>query len=409
MSISDFSISGFAGFLETVHKERPLQKKAWESFKQKGLPHKKLENFHYFPFKKLYEKSLVLGQGIPSQEEVLDHVMPEAKESYLVFVNGSFIPERSCIPSALEVLSLEEGLKQYGFFLQGRITKWIKEEKDPFALLNFALYQEGVFIYLPPKMQLNAPLQCLHYSTSKDHYHPSTVYFFGSLESRASVVSTVVGEGVYHPVIDVSLEERALFSYTESSRKGKGILLSDVRASIKSCAEFNYFNITASDVIARHHLNISLMGEGAKTDLQGVWNLTNHSQCHISVDMKHLEPHTFSHQRFKGVLRGSSQSSFEGKIHVDQKAQKTEAYQVNHNLLLNEGAIANARPNLTIFADDVKASHGATVAELDEEHLFYLQSRGLSLSCAKELLVKSFIQEVLNQIPFPSLFHDFFV
>ncbi|MGH2638500.1 MAG: SufD family Fe-S cluster assembly protein, partial [Rhabdochlamydiaceae bacterium] len=106
---------------------------------------------------------------------------------------------------------------------------------------------------------------------------------------------------------------------------------------------------------------------------------------------------------FKGVLKGQSQSSFEGKIYVHPEAQKTEAYQLNHNLLLSDAAVANAKPNLEIFADDVKASHGATMSEVDDEQLFYLQSRGLTKDSARTLLIQGFIQEFLNQIPYTSL------
>jgi Fe-S cluster assembly protein SufD len=103
-------------------------------------------------------------------------------------------------------------------------------------------------------------------------------------------------------------------------------------------------------------------------------------------------------QKFKGVLKGTSQSSFEGKIFVHPEAQKTEAYQLNHNLLLSEGAIAQAKPNLEIFADDVKASHGATFAQVDEEQLFYLKSRGISAETASQLLIRGYMQEMVSQI-----------
>ena len=118
--------------------------------------------------------------------------------------------------------------------------------------------------------------------------------------------------------------------------------------------------------------------------------------------VEHAAPHARSLQKFKGVLKDTAQSSFEGKIFVRPEAQKTEAYQLNHNLLLSEGAIAHAKPNLEIFADDVKASHGATFAQVDEEQLFYLKSRGISAEVASQLLIGGFMQEMIDQIP-----HDF--
>ncbi|MGR3973809.1 MAG: SufD family Fe-S cluster assembly protein [Candidatus Rhabdochlamydia sp.] len=387
----------------------PLQIKAWESITATGLPHKTSDSFKSFPFRKLYETAVVLRQDIPTIEDILPYVIPEAKNSYLVFVNGAFLPQCSKIPAALEVMTLGEGLKRYAFFLQGKISKWIKEEKDPFALLNFALYQEGAFLYLPAQQVLKEPVQIIHFGQDLASYHPSLLYFFGASASQIHLVSTAVGEGVYHPVFDASLEEEAVVSYTENALEARGVILSDVRAYIKRKAQFNYWNVTRTTTVARSHLNISLLAEEAEANLQGVWSLQDHQQSHVCVDMKHLAPFTKSLQRFKGVLKDSSLSSFEGKIHVDSKAQKTEAYQVNHNLLLSPGAIAHARPNLTIFADDVKASHGATIAQIDEESLFYLQSRGISIDKGKELLVKSFIREVLDVIPYVDVSDDFFI
>jgi Fe-S cluster assembly protein SufD len=129
------------------------------------------------------------------------------------------------------------------------------------------------------------------------------------------------------------------------------------------------------------------------------------SQSHTHVFVEHAAPHARSLQKFKGVLKDIAQSSFEGKIFVRPVAQKTEAYQLNHNLLLSEGAIANAKPNLEIFADDVKASHGATFSQVDEEQLFYLKSRGLSSMDATQLLIRGFMQEMIDQIPIASVRH----
>jgi Fe-S cluster assembly protein SufD len=133
-----------------------------------------------------------------------------------------------------------------------------------------------------------------------------------------------------------------------------------------------------------------------------LWDLQGGSQAHTHVFVEHAAPHARSLQKFKGVLKETSQSSFEGKIFVRPEAQKTEAYQLNHNLLLSEGAVAYAKPNLEIFADDVKASHGATFAQVDDEQLFYLKSRGISTDVASQLLIRGFMQEMIDQIP-----HDF--
>ena len=181
------------------------------------------------------------------------------------------------------------------------------------------------------------------------------------------------------------------------------IVLSDFRATLKSNATLKHLALTTSGSLNRNRLKLALLGDNASTLLQGLWSLSENHQCHTNVHVEHVFPNCRSLQKFKGVLKKQAQSSFEGKIYVHPEAQKTEAYQLNQNLLLSDAAVANAKPNLEIFADDVKASHGATMSEVDEEQLFYLQSRGLTKERARTLLVSGFIQEILDQIPYPSV------
>jgi Fe-S cluster assembly protein SufD len=205
--------------------------------------------------------------------------------------------------------------------------------------------------------------------------------------------------------MDIALEEQAFFSHLEISQTN--ILLSDFKATLKANATLKHVALTKSGYLTRNRLGVALLGEGADALLQGLWNLGENHQCHTHARVEHVAPSCHSLQKFKGVLQGQSQSSFEGKIYVHPEAQKTQAYQLNHNLLLSEGAISNAKPNLEIFADDVKASHGATMSEVDEEQLFYLQSRGLTKEMSRKLLVQGFIQEIVDQIPYPSIRHGF--
>ena len=145
--------------------------------------------------------------------------------------------------------------------------------------------------------------------------------------------------------------------------------------------------------------DFSLVEEGASVDLQGAWLLDEHQKVWNDISIRHVAPHTHSKQLFKGVLKGSAYSHFKGKIYVEASAQKTEAYQLNNNLILSDEAKAETLPSLEIFADDVKASHGATVGQIDEESLFYLRSRGLSKEDAKHALIHGFIGEIFVKLP----------
>ena len=174
-------------------------------------------------------------------------------------------------------------------------------------------------------------------------------------------------------------------------------------ASLKRNSTFKTVMATAGSTSVRHDYRISLTGENAEAKLNGIWMLSDNNESHTHVLMRHQAPYCRSMQFFKGAIDDVSRSSFEGKIFVEQIAQKTEAFQLNNNLILSDHAIANSKPNLEIFADDVKASHGATVGQLDAEQLFYLKTRGYSEQAAKNLLVYGFCKEVIDLIPIPSL------
>ncbi len=158
-------------------------------------------------------------------------------------------------------------------------------------------------------------------------------------------------------------------------------------------------SVTTGAETVRQDYHATLSGEAADATLQGIWMLKDRREAHTHVVMHHEAPHCRSMQLFKGVLDERSKSSFEGKIYVQKEAQKTEAYQLNKHLLLGERVIANSKPNLEIFADDVKASHGATMTQVDESELFYLKARGISEKAAKALLIHGFCQEMIEKIP----------
>jgi Fe-S cluster assembly protein SufD len=162
---------------------------------------------------------------------------------------------------------------------------------------------------------------------------------------------------------------------------------------------FKSISVTNGAATSREDYLIRLQGEAAEAYLYGVWTLDGNRQHHVNICLDHQEAACTSLQKFKGILSDTSRSSFEGKIYVHPQAQKTQAYQMNNNLVLGERAAAYSKPNLEIFADDVKASHGATIGQIDPEHLFYLQARGISAHMAQMLLVQGFKNEIIDLIP----------
>lgn len=403
--------------LETLEKQfcsldadtnlREILKRAWDHLVERGLPSKKQEAFQYVPLRDLYAGNFALAsETLPSKAEILPHILPECKQSHLVFVNGNFAPELSELPSALVVMPLGKALTSYQAFLHQRLAAGMREESDPFAILNLSFATRGAFAYLPPKCKLEAPLQCVHLITQPGVFASPRLHFFVGKESKLKIVCT------FHPhekswtnsVLDLALEESAEVELVSTlMQESHAWLFEAVRATLKQNSRLHTASISRGAKSMRQNFHISLTGENAEALLNGLWLLGKEFSHHVHATLDHQAPHTRSRQLFKGVLENHSQSSFEGKILVQPEAQKTEAYQLNNNLMLGERAIAYSKPNLQIFADDVKASHGATVGQLDSAALFYLKTRGIPEAISKRLLVRAFCQEVGAKLAIPSL------
>ncbi len=392
--------------------QKAIREKAWHRFSELGLADKKSAGYEYFPLSQFYRESYDLAGTPDFPHDKLEAVIhPECLRSYVVFFNGRYSPANSDIsglPEGVVVSRLIDALLNYGSFLQGRLSKTLKEETDPFATLNLALVQMGLFIYVPPKVEVECPLQCIHL-ISHDRpamFHPRIQFFLGKQSKLKWLFDHhCVKDFEYftNTVLDIALEEGARFEqYGMMSPYPNGWCFAALRVTQKRDSHFKSVSCTTGAKAVRHDFRISLMQENASCDLKGIALLDGDKQAHTNILIDHQAPHCQSHQLFKNVLAGNSRSSFEGKIFVHPKAQKTEAYQLNNNLLLGDRPIANSKPHLEIFADDVKASHGVTVTQLNPEHLLYLKTRGISPHIGKKLLLQGFIQDVIEDNPFIS-------
>lgn len=411
-------------YVESINTEKSpfLQKirsKAWDHFLELGLPDKRTEVFRYIRLKNLYSQTFLLPPQKVSiaQDQVLPHIYPECKNSLLVFVNGQFNLELSnleALPKRLVITSLVNATRTYGALLNNQWAKTMKEETDPFAILNAALHSEGAFVYLPPKSVIETPIQILHLidAEEKSFLLMPRLHVFLGAQSEAHIYSTqarISGKNTFtNQLIDFSIEDDAHIKYIHFSCG----LFADawhfdaMRAHLKRNSTLKTILITEGSKTVRHDYRVVLAGENAEALLNGVAMLSEKREAHAHVLMEHQAPNCHSMQLFKNALNDASRSGFEGKILVRQLAQKTEAYQLNQNLMLSDAAHADSKPNLEIFADDVKASHGATVGQLDQEQLFYMKTRGFSEVEAKTLLVYGFCKEVIDMMTLPSALHQ---
>ncbi len=379
-----------------------LRTKGWDRYLAIGLPSRGHEVFRYLKMRNLYALNPSFEIPEVPSIDVTPFILPECRNSCLIFVNGVFSPSMSAIPSGVVVSSLSDASKAYGTLLSNSWNRSIVEEADPFAALNMVFQQEGAFVYLPPKLKVADPIQVLHFVNGESLGLMPRLQLFAGAHSQAEFRMTYRFENgakswVNH-VTEMALEENASIKFQQNSEELPSDLwlFEFLRATLKRDAKVQTLQLTQGSQSVRYDYKVDLTGENGEADLNGLWVLEKKNEAHTHVLMNHLAPYCRSNQLFKGVLTDSSQSGFEGKIYVHKEAQKTEAYQRNNNLLLSEGAIANSKPNLEIFADDVKASHGATVGQLDQEQLFYMRTRGISTEAANTLLIQGFCAEVLD-------------
>ncbi len=409
-------LSHLRAHFEKIPPQDPLRgvrEKSWEKLAGMQLPTRSHEAFGYVTLRECYLSTFQFpAQSQIDKASLEKFLLPESLHSHLVFVDGIFsaeLSDLSALPEQILLLTLQDALKTHGSFLQSHLARSIKEESDPFAMANLALHGQGVFLYLPPKLESAAPLQCLSVHTGKEAcaLFPRLHLVLGAQSTLRMISTSHAFDGdVPHlvvPLMEAFLEEGATLDHVNWIEGNPAWHLESLRASLKRNARLNAFHMTFGGKVVRHSYRVFLKGENSEVNLSGLWMLGENRTAHTHAIVEHEAPHTRSMQQFKGVLTGFSQSSFEGKILVRPEAQKTEAYQLNNNLILSQGAQANSKPNLEVFADDVKASHGATVSQLDTEQLFYLQTRGIAPAAARRLLIGGFCREMIEKIGCDSL------
>lgn len=356
-----------------------MRAKAWDRFSAIGLPHRKMEAFQYL-------------KSVPEFPSLSSDTPDWAGDKKgLIFVDGFLMEKNFEAFSPCVCLSIEKAMKSYGLFLQNRIAKLTEKEKDPFAALNGAFQGRGAFIYVPPNTTMDLPIWQI--DTQNGLASPRLHLFVG----RSSVVNLVIhsessqglAQGLTNGLIDIVADRDAKVYLTDYANGN----FSSLRAQAKKGAEIVGVFLGSQ---LRRSIEVQLAEEESRVELFGLCKLQKTQENHIHALIEHVAPNAFSRQHFKSVVEDASRFSFEGKIYVHPEAQKTQSYQLNNNLILSDEASANAKPNLEIFADDVKASHGATFGRLNEEELFYLQSRGLDPIDARKWLIQGFCQEILD-------------
>ena len=392
----------FSSLIEAAPKNfESVRTLAKDSYLAQGIPAPKAEEYKFTNIsKKLEQKITDLSPALPfavTAEQVKSAVYEGFDGDILVFANGNFLPELSSKIKGVEISLISEKSDL-------KLGSIAKPEKDAFAALNQATFQDGIFISVPNKAQVEKPILLLSFDQANGGQliQPRVWIEVGDFSEVTFIDQSIsLGESSYfvNEVVEVKGGVNSHVHYYRIQNEGKNVIeVSTIEADIQKDSTFNSVNISLSGDMVRNNLNLNLVGSNSEGNMYGIYLLNGktHVDNHTNVD--HTIPHAESNELYKGILADQSRGVFNGKIFVRQDAQKTNAFQQNNNILLSDDATVNTKPQLEIWADDVKCSHGCTVGQLDEEALFYLQTRGIDKLQAKGLLLHAFAGQVLEKI-----------
>jgi Fe-S cluster assembly protein SufD len=386
-----------------------LNRKALGQFAKLKFPHRKHEMYTFVNTKGLAGAPFSLKKESSIQREFVEqHVYAGCERSHLTLVDGVLHPELSdatALGTAVMVGSLTEAIKDKS--VKSLLQESIESENDVFASINSAFMTQGIMIRVGRDNQIEAPLQILNVSTGGESGPVMTVprvYVHLEPLSELKLIVKYVGDGdnyFVNSVQDMVVEENATLTHIQVQADSTDAWhFSKNRVRLKRDSRYLGYQATNGARLVRHHNEGWLSEPGAELVLNGVSVLVDDEQSHQFILVHHEVENCTSHQCFKNIINHRARASFDGTVVVNKGAQLTNSDQLINNLMLSDEGHADCKPNLMIFADDVKCAHGATVGQLDEGQLFYLRTRGLSEDVAKEILTQSFARSIIQEIPF---------
>ena len=325
-----------------------------------------------------------------------------------VFVNGRFARELSDLgelPAGIKVGGLAEEIARNSGTLEPHLGRYFQFGRDGFGALNTALIEDGAYVYLPRRAVLEAPIQLLFisYGTGVPAMaHPHNL-IIAEDETQASIAEDYIsmGSGAFfsNVVTELVAGENAVLSHYLIEREDlEALNVSTLRLQQARSANVSSHSVLLGGAIVRNNVHPVLAGEGGECLINGLFVGTGRQHMDNYMLVEHASPHCSSRQFYNGILDGQSHGVFHGRIIVHKDAQKTDAKQTNRNLLLSDDAQIDTKPQLEIYADDVKCTHGATIGQIEENALFYLRSRGIDEVAARRLLLFAFANESLDRM-----------
>lgn len=413
--------SAFRELIETRAANEPswlrlLRQRSFDHFESVGYPTVKDEDWKYTnvtPIAKANFAPVLSNRATANDLRSLIH--EETRNSSVVFVNGLYRKDLSrlqALPADTVVISFSEGLtfEHHAAVIRRHFEHYAGDNESGFTSLNTA-FADGVLMVVPANVTVEKPIHLLFVSESNKASAPASfprVLIVAEENSNATIVETHAsltgGKYLTNAVVDLEIENRASLRHYKVQRESPDAFhIAATTAELGAGATYDTTTINFGAAISRHGIDVRMDHEGAQCSVDGLYMVDGkqHTDTHSVID--HRQPRCSSHQLYKGILDGKSRAVFNGKVFVRHGAQETDARQTNKNLLLSPEAHIDTKPQLEIFADDVKCAHGAAVGQLDQEELFYLESRGINPALARNMLTYGFAEEVIEKIKIDSI------
>ena len=374
-----------------------LRDRGAAAFRVQGFPTRRVEAWKYTDLAAV--STGVFGEPLTGVDDAL--TLPPSVHPRAVFINGRFRADLSKLDG------LSYGVENLAWALpeqEGRLGALARPEEQALAALNGMLFEDGLVVTLPDGVA-GGVLELVSFATESERapaFHPRHLLRLGKGASL-TLIETAAGPAtaryLHNPVFEIEIEEDARLNHGRQQQEGReAFFLSTVYARIQARGVYDNFTLNAGSRLARNEIHVALCGPKAEVHLNGAQLLVDGQHADTTTAIDHAAPDCASRETYKTVLSGKSRGVFQGKILVRQAAQKTDGYQMNQALLLSPEAEIDSKPQLEIYADDVKCSHGATVGELDAEQIFFLRSRGIPEAQARAILVEAFLTEAVEAV-----------
>ena len=390
----------------------PLRSAAAATFAELGFPTLRDEDWRFtnvapiagLPFQ---PASAVVANGAESRllDEATFAKLPGTR---LVFVNGFFAPQLSrlqTLPNGARVENLSAALAKDSTLIEKHLGKYACTTDNAFAALNQAFFADGAFISLPANVEIAEPIQLIYISSAKQNgetIQPRNLIIAGA-NSKATIVESYLSTGsasyLTNAVTEIVAGDNAVIEHVKLQDEMTGAFhMATIAGEFGRASNVNVHSFALGAKLSRNNIRTKLVGEGLECILNGLYLTRDEQLADHHMIVEHAQPHCASHEYFNGILDDKSKGVFHGRIYVHPIAQKTDAKQTNKNLLLSDDATADTKPQLEIYADDVKCTHGATIGQLNDESIFYLRARGIPEPAARRMLIHAFAGEIVERV-----------